>query len=67
MKCATCPKEIEPERVEFLPHTRICSICARTRPEPARHDPNEVCAKASLSCSNGFAPNDTPADDWPDE
>ena len=50
-----CGSLIDPERLEILPETRTCTSCSR---EPLRFDPNEVCAKASLSGSNGFSPKD---------
>lgn len=56
--CIICQQPIPTERLEALPNTRLCVSCASKRPEPARFDPNEVCAKASLSARNGFAPNE---------
>ncbi len=58
MDCTTCGKPIHPERLEFLPHTKLCTPCAAKNPEPLRHDPNEVCAKPALTARNGFAAND---------
>jgi hypothetical protein len=56
--CSQCGGGIDPERLEVLPKTTLCTNCARKNPEPPRHDPNVVCAKASGSGRNGFAPND---------
>jgi hypothetical protein len=56
MTCSLCRKDIDPERLEALPHTRLCIACARENPEPPRHDPNVECAQASPSGQNGFAP-----------
>lgn len=55
VKCSFCSAIVEPERVQYL-NSRICSVCAKHRPEPLRHDPNEVCAQASLGGQNGFSP-----------
>lgn len=54
--CDDCGKVIPKERVEALPNVRYCVGCAVDHPEPPR-DPEVVCARASESCQNGFAPN----------
>jgi Zn ribbon nucleic-acid-binding protein len=61
-ECLACGHPIHPERLEYLPSTVYCTACAVKYPTPPRHDPNVVCVKASLSCSNGFAPNDSAGD-----
>jgi len=58
MNCSLCGAMIDPERLEALPRTTLCTPCARANPEPPRHDPNTVCAKASASARNGFAASD---------
>jgi hypothetical protein len=57
-ECLACGVEIHPERLEYLPNTVYCTQCAGRYPSPPRHDPNELCVKASVSCQNGFASND---------
>lgn len=57
-ECLACKRMIDPERLEYLPHTVYCTACSAKNPTPPRHDPNELCAKASQSCQNGFAPKD---------
>jgi len=57
MKCQECNKTIPKERLEVLPHTTMCVRCAAENPEPPRHDPNEVCDRASDVGRNGFARN----------
>lgn len=57
MLCEDCHQEIAPERLEYLPNTKYCVKCAVNHPPPTP-DPNILCAKASASCSNGFAPKD---------
>lgn len=56
--CSVCGTAIDPERLDALPHTTVCTACARKNPEPLRHDPDQVCAKPSISARNGFAPGD---------
>lgn len=58
MNCSKCGGVIDPERLEALPDTRLCIDCARANPEGLRHDPNEVCARASPSGQNGWSPSD---------
>jgi len=55
--CDDCGEIIPKERLEALPHTRYCVKCAVNHPPPTP-DPNVLCAKASVSCQNGFAPNE---------
>lgn len=33
MRCIMCPNEIDPERLELLPQTRVCQKCAATGPQ----------------------------------
>lgn len=56
--CFYCGVTIPPGRLEVLPDTYKCVRCASNYPEPNRHDPNEICAKASLSGQNGFSAKD---------
>lgn len=37
MECTGCPRDIEPERLEALPTTKICSRCAREINVPRPH------------------------------
>ncbi len=61
-ECLACKKMIDPERLEYLPSTVYCTLCAAKYPSLPRHDPNVLCVKASQSCQNGFAPNDSGGD-----
>lgn len=64
--CSSCGCLIPAERVEFLlenaggksgvPLHMFKLTCVNCSTEGLRHDPNEVCAKASPSGQNGFAP-----------
>jgi hypothetical protein len=54
-KCDECGGAISALRLEALPDTRCCVKCST---EGLRHDPNEVCAKSSLSARNGFGRED---------
>lgn len=56
--CRGCGQQIDPERLEALPDTPLCVACARANPEGPKHDPNQVCARASGTGRNGFAPSD---------
>lgn len=56
--CFYCGVQIPPGRLEVLPDTYKCVKCASSYPEPNRHDPNEICAKASPSGQNGFSAKD---------
>ncbi|MFA5766403.1 MAG: TraR/DksA C4-type zinc finger protein [Candidatus Paceibacterota bacterium] len=55
--CEDCGEIIPAERLEALPNTQYCVKCAVNHPLPIP-DPEILCAKASLSCQNGFAPKD---------
>jgi len=56
--CENCGNEIPEARLEYMPNTRHCVNCADEHGPQIRHDPNEICAKASQSCQNGFAPKE---------
>ena len=56
--CEACGGPIALARLDILPKTRFCVKCTDANSNHPKLDPNEVCAKASQSCSNGFAPND---------
>lgn len=34
MKCLTCEQEVETERLEVLPETKCCSVCAKKKNLP---------------------------------
>ena len=53
-KCSRCGAVIDPERLDALPHTTMCTPCARLNPEPLRLDPNVVCDIGSASARNGW-------------
>ncbi len=54
--CFYCGAVIPPGRLEVLPDTFKCVKCAAAYPEPRRHDPNEICARASEGGQNGWSP-----------
>ena len=56
--CKHCGEVIPSERIEVLPNTEHCIECVDKHGPKKRWDPNEVCAKASQSSQNGFAPKD---------
>lgn len=56
-KFCACGKLIPAERLEVLPDTVWCVTCAAGHP-PLLPSADDVCAKASISCQNGFAPNE---------
>lgn len=56
--CIACGCAIPLARLAYIPHTRHCVNCVDTHGPRVVHDPNEICAKASQSCQNGFAPKD---------
>jgi hypothetical protein len=56
--CAACGKAIPLARLAYIPNTLYCVGCVDTHGPKVVHDPNEICAKASQSCQNGFAPKD---------
>lgn len=53
-KCSRCGAVIDSERLDALPHTIMCTPCARLHPEPLRHDPNVECDIGSASARNGW-------------
>lgn len=55
--CIACGSPICAERLYFLPRTCYCTNCVDKYGLKVVHDANELCAKASQSCQNGFAPN----------
>ena len=57
MNCQDCQTEIPQERLEALPGTKYCVKCSANHPLPTP-DPNVLCARASASAQNGFAPKD---------
>jgi RNA polymerase-binding transcription factor DksA len=57
MKCIDCGAEIPKARLELLPNTTYCVKCSERHP-PASADPNDVCAKSSITIRNGFGPKD---------
>ena len=57
MNCQDCQAEIPPERLEAVPGTKYCVKCSPNHPLPTP-DPNILCARASASAQNGFAPKD---------
>ena len=58
MNCVKCGQKIDPERLEVLPDTKLCTACSQKNPAPPKYDPNEVCSKGSVSARNGFAPQE---------
>ena len=56
--CANCGKQIDPERLEFLPRTTHCVRCVDTHGPKVIKDPEILCAKSSPSGQNGFSPKD---------
>lgn len=56
--CEVCGKPIPAIRLELLPDTTYCVKCSAEHAPVRVYDPEEICAKSSLSCANGFAPSD---------
>ncbi len=57
--CEICDKPIPRERVVALPHVTKCIECSKKNPDHRPDlNPDTICAQSSLSCQNGFAPND---------
>jgi hypothetical protein len=56
--CCVCGEPIAAARLEYLPDTQHCVKCVDAHGPKVVHDPDELCAKPSLSCQNGFAPKD---------
>lgn len=56
--CAACGQPIPLTRLLYVPNTLYCVGCVDAHGPKVKHDPNELCAKASQSCQNGFAPKD---------
>lgn len=55
--CRRCRQPIPPERLEAVPSTEYCVACVDKHGPQVVHDPEVLVAKASVSCQNGFAPN----------
>jgi RNA polymerase-binding transcription factor DksA len=53
--CSTCTSTIPYERILAITGVRHCVTCAAKYPPPPP-DPNVLCARASESGQNGFAP-----------
>lgn len=58
VKCEVCGRAIPAVRLELLPDTTFCVKCSAEHAPIRVYDPEEICAKPSLSCANGFAPSD---------
>ena len=56
--CAACGKPIPLLRLSILPKTHHCVACTDKYGPKVVLDPNEICARASQSCQNGFAADD---------
>jgi len=56
--CKACGDKIPLARLDALPKTQFCVKCTDGNTAPKVYDPEVYCAKASQSCSNGFAPSD---------
>lgn len=56
--CVVCGARIPQARVDILPNTKHCVKCVDEHGPKKVHDPDEICAKSSLSCQNGFAGDD---------
>lgn len=56
--CIVCGSSIPLARLAYIPDTQHCVGCVDKHGPKRVHDPNELCAKASTSCQNGFAPKD---------
>ena len=61
MKCKLCDTDIDPERLEVLPETRICVTCAKSDKgllKELKSKTNILRQEAekshSISCQNGF-------------
>lgn len=54
--CAACGKPIPLLRLSILPKTHHCVACTDKYGPKVFHDPEILCAKASPSGQNGFAP-----------
>ena len=56
--CIICGSSIPLARLDIIPDTQYCTGCVDRHGPKKVHDPNVICAKASLSGSNGFSPKD---------
>lgn len=56
--CIVCNAVIPAERIEILPNTVHCIKCVDKHGPKKVYDPNAICARASQSSQNGFAPSD---------
>lgn len=54
--CGDCGKQIAEERLEAIPDAEYCVKCVDKNVPRRCFDPDELCAKASPSGQNGFAP-----------
>lgn len=57
VKCANCGCEIPARRLTAVPGTKYCVKCVDEFVDD-KFDPEEICAKSSVSARNGWAPND---------
>lgn len=55
--CSGCGVPIQLERLFVFPDVKLCVSCASRLPKRV-YDPDTLCAKASGSCQNGFAPKE---------
>jgi RNA polymerase-binding transcription factor DksA len=55
-KCADCGVDIPARRLAAVPDARYCVKCVDKHLED--FDPEEICARSSVSARNGWAPND---------
>lgn len=57
VKCEACGAVIPEKRLKAVPNTKYCVKCVDNFIENTV-DPDEVCAKSSVSGRNGFAASD---------
>lgn len=57
IKCEACGTIIPPRRLAAVPGTKYCVGCVDEFVDEAP-DPEEVCAKSSITGRNGFAASD---------
>lgn len=55
-KCLDCGSEIPAKRLTAVPDAKYCVKCVDQHIDDL--DPDEICAKSSISARNGWAPND---------
>lgn len=58
VNCEVCGKAIPAIRLELIPDTTFCVSCSAKHAPKVFHDPDVICARSSLNCSNGFGPSD---------